>query len=524
MADIRAGATWRLLPARPRGRMALAALAGALAAAGQAPLGLAWATLVALAALCALQLGARGPREAAWLGWAGGTGHFAAALFWIVEPFLVDAARHGWMAPFALVGLAGGLALFWAGACWLAAWLRPGSGAAPALAWAAALAGAEAVRSYVLTGFPWALIGHVWVGWPAMQLSAWVGPLGLTALTVVTAALAAALAFSRRWSLLPGLGACAALLFVPGLAAERSAEGAGAQAVLPAASAQARPLVRLVQPNAAQHLKWDPEHALRFWQRQIDFTAAPAEGGRRPDLVVWPETAVPWLLERAGAALERIAEAADGVPVVFGIQRTEGGRAYNSLALLDADGSLAAVYDKHHLVPFGEYLPFPGLMARLGLSAFTAQAGYGYTPGPGPVLLAIGGDLGQALPLICYEAIFPHEVLAAPGRADFILQITNDAWFGTLAGPQQHLAQARLRAVETGLPVVRVANTGISAVIDTRGQVIGSLPLGEAGYLDLALPPPERPTIYARAGDAPVILLLTVGLAALAATGRRKPG
>ena len=461
-----------------------------------------WLTLAGLAVAYLLFTKDLRTKRAAWIGWAFGTGYFAAALSWIVEPFMVDPVRHGWMAPFALIGLAGGLALFWALAFGLAAKAGAEAGAKAgaeaewrrALAWAALLSAAELTRSYVFTGFPWALIGHVWVGWAPMQLAAWVGPLGLTLLTVLPVALGV-VAFQRKTPALLAVFAVCAGLYGFGLW----------QQAQPMPEVENAPIVRLVQPNAAQHLKWDPDYAPLFFRDAVDFTRAPAT--LRPDLIIWPETAVPVLLERAEAAFQRITAAADGVPLVLGIQRYDGILAYNSLVYLDAQAELTALYDKHHLVPFGEYLPGSGLFSNTRLAGLVGD--YGYSAGPGATLVDLGA-LGRVLPLICYEAIFPQDVRAAPERPDWLLQITNDAWFGTLSGPYQHLAQARLRAVEFGLPFVRAANTGVSAVIDARGKVTGFLPLGQAGYLDAALPPALPETLYARTGDAPVTLFLAL--------------
>jgi apolipoprotein N-acyltransferase len=208
---------------------------------------------------------------------------------------------------------------------------------------------------------------------------------------------------------------------------------------------------------------------------------------------------------------------------VTGVQRVEGFRFWNSMAVVGPGGVITGRYDKHHLVPFGEYIPFGDQMYRwFGLVAFAAQEGNGYSPGAGPAVLDLGPGLGRALPLICYEAVFPQDLRRAPGRADWILQITNDAWFGEWTGPYQHLAQAQLRAIEQGLPMVRVANTGVSALIDARGRVVDSLPLGQAGYLDVVLPGALPPTPYQRWGEGPVGLLLAgLGLWLLALARRK---
>ena len=277
-------------------------------------------------------------------------------------------------------------------------------------------------------------------------------------------------------------------------------------------------MLRLVQPNAEQGLKWDPDQARMFFERQLSFTAA----GSRPDLVIWPETAVPYLIDEYPEVARRIAEAGRGSPVAVGVQRVAGWQYWNSLAVIGPGGQIGASYDKHHLVPFGEYIPFGDLLYDwFGLVAFAAQQGNGYSPGPGPAVLDLGGNLGKVLPLICYEVIFPQDVRAAPERADWMLQITNDAWFGTWSGPFQHLAQARLRAIEQGLPLVRVANTGVTAVVDARGRILDSLPFGEAGYLDVPLPGGLPPTPYARWGEGPILLLLLALAAGLWQAGRR---
>lgn len=243
-----------------------------------------------------------------------------------------------------------------------------------------------------------------------------------------------------------------------------------------------------------------------------------------PDLVIWPETAVPFLLEEPGDGLSLMANAlseqnADAL-LAFGVQRAEAGRFFNALAVLDTDAQVQAIYDKHHLVPFGEYIPFADWLTGTPVAGLAGQALLGYSPGPGPQTLDLG-DLGRVLPLICYEAIFPRHASASP-RPDWILQITNDGWFGELTGPYQHLAQARLRAVEQGLPVIRVANTGVSAVIDARGGIIASLPLGAQAYLDAPLPAALDAPVYARWGDMPIWGILVLWLAVSFFLGRRK--
>ncbi len=474
-----------------RSRLGAAFGRGAVMASGQAPLGFWPLTLAALAALTLLLAGERNRRSAALVGWFGGAGYFALALSWIFEPFLIDAARDGWMAPFAVVLMAFGMGLFWAFAGFLSA--LPVGHARRSLAFATALAGVELARGYVLTGFPWALVGHVWIGsWPA-QVASLIGPSGLTLMTT----LAVALPVAFRWK-----GAVAGAMILV------AAAGFGWWRLQQPEPQAPGLTLRLVQPNADQATKWQPGMARMLFDRQLTFTAAEP----RPDAVIWPETAVPYLLEESEGALIEMAEAAQGVPVLAGIQRGEGWRFWNSLVVVAADAGVQAVYDKHHLVPFGEYIPFGDTMDRLfGITAFAAQQGNGYSEGPGAAVLDLGA-LGKVLPLICYEAVFPQDLRAAPERAGWILQITNDAWFGTLTGPYQHLAQARLRAIEQGLPLVRVANTGVSALVDAKGRILDELPLGVAGYKDVALPGSLTATPFATFGEFPVLLLLA-GLA-----------
>ncbi|MES2916255.1 MAG: apolipoprotein N-acyltransferase [Pseudomonadota bacterium] len=481
---------------RGKRRLGLAFGLGAFAALGQAPLGFWWATLAGLAGLIWLLDRVPDRRGAFLTGLFAGAGHFVLALNWIVEPFLIDIARYGWMAPFAVLLLAFGLGLFWAAAA-VAARVFPNR----VLGFVVAFVALEWLRGVVLTGFPWAMAGHVWIGTPLDQVAALGGPSLLSLLTL----LAAALPVVARWK---GLLASVVVLALPfGFGLWRLAQP------LPDPGVQT---LRLIQPNAKQAAKWDAARAREFLDLQLALTAKDTVA----DLTIWPETAVPYMLEYAPEVAGMIVAASGGRPVAVGIQREDGNRFYNSLRVLEGEGVESARYDKAHLVPFGEYIPFGDLAYRwFGLRAFAAQAGNSYSAGPGPQVLDLG-PLGKVLPLICYEAIFPRFAASAPERADWILQITNDAWFGTLTGPFQHFAQARLRAVEQGLPLIRVANTGVTAVVDARGRVLDQLPFGVAAALDTRIPGKLPATPYSRWGDGPVFLLL-VGLA-LGALARRR--
>ncbi|MFT3690253.1 apolipoprotein N-acyltransferase [Paenirhodobacter sp.] len=470
------------LKSRPRWRLlAGAAVLGAGVALGQAPLGWWFVAVPALSLFLGLARSSPG-----WAGFAGGFGYALAGMFWITEPFLVEPEIFGWMAPFALILMAAGMGAFWA--------LGAGLGGRRGLPGIAlGLVAMDALRSYALTGFPWILFGHIWIGTPVAQAAAYVGPIGLSLLTLLLA-----VAFWRRWA---GVVALLALAGIWGAGQMRL------NAPLPDGPAVT---VRLVQPNATQALKWDPQYRLEFFYRHLDLTAnPPAPGAPRPDLVIWPETAVPFLLDDPGDGLRMAAEAAGGAPVAMGIQRSEGLRYYNSLAIIHPDGTVGPVYDKVHLVPFGEYIPYGDWLARIGISAFAAQQGNGYTAGQAEQVLDLG-PLGRVQPLICYELIFPQDIRRVSERPDWIMLVTNDAWFGTLSGPWQHLAQAQLIAVEFGLPVARAANTGVSAMIDAKGRILDHLGMNDMGVIDARLPAALPKTLYARVGDGPALALLLI--------------
>jgi apolipoprotein N-acyltransferase len=462
---------------------------GAVMALGLAPFGLWHLSLVAFALVIAQ--GVRGP--AAWVGGLAGVGYFATGLSWIVEPFMVDAPTYGWMAPFALLFMACGMALFWAAGFWLGAKMPNRH-----LGVVAGLTLAEFVRGYALTGFPWALVSHIWVETPLAQLDALVGPFGLVLLTTLVAALAAR--FDLRGVVAAGVLLSGGWTYGLFALSQRDPSASGVT-------------LRLVQPNATQDAKWDPARAQMFFDRLMTATAAPSGPLGKVDLVIWPETALPYLVEDNPNLPAEISAQAHGAAVAIGLQRIaqspQGTRGWNSLKVYGAQGQELAAYDKHHLVPFGEYIPLGDLAYTwFGLRAFAAQTGAAYTAGPGPKVLDLGAKLGKVLPLICYEVVFPQD-LRVKDRAGWILQITNDAWFGTFSGPFQHAAQARLRAIEQGLPLVRVANTGLTEVIDARGRITAQLPFGTIGFLDASLPGALTAPLYARWGEIPALILLT---------------
>jgi apolipoprotein N-acyltransferase len=496
----------RLAAPGARLRAAAALAAGAALTLAQPPVGF-WIALAPgwCAALWLLRA-APGARAAAWTGFLTGFGFFLTGLHWVGSAFLVEAGNVWWYAPvmpFAVALLAGTCALFWAGGFALAHAARTRMGApgwADPLTLAWAMAAAEAARGTMLTGFPWALQAYAWTGTPVIQTAALGGAPLLAALTV--AAAAAPLAAARRapW---PALAAAAAL-------AGAWAWGAARLEAAPASGGE-RPVIRLVQPNIPQGDKWEEGRARRIFDNLLDLTAAPAAAP--PALVVWPEVAVTFLFDRSPDALA-LARAAlpPGASLAVGSVRAEGEhpgwRLFNSLLFHGPDGAPLGHYDKRRLTPFGEYVPYAWVLGRLGIGTL-GEGLSGFTPGSAAGPFALPG-LPPFAPLICYEIVFPRDALRATEGADWILQVTNDAWFGDSGGPWQHLAQARARAVELGLPVARAANTGISAMIDPQGRVAALLPLGARGALDAPLPAAAAPTPFRRLGFAPGLALFAI--------------
>jgi apolipoprotein N-acyltransferase len=280
--------------------------------------------------------------------------------------------------------------------------------------------------------------------------------------------------------------------------------------------------LRIMQPNLQQDVKFNYSAKAEVMQKYLtlsDRASGPQSTGvRDASILIWPESAFPFFLTREADAMAQIADLLPkGTVLIAGSVRAPDQppgmritRAYNSIYVIDHDGSVLSVYDKLHLVPFGEYLPFQDLMEKLGFEQLTRLQG-GFIAGTRRRPIDVP-NAPRALPLICYEAIFPGDVASTDDRPGWIVNLTNDGWFGISTGPYQHLQQARLRAIEQGLPVVRAANTGISAVIDPVGRVVARLGLGIEGVLDASLPTAIPPTIYARSGDIPAEIMLAAGL------------
>jgi apolipoprotein N-acyltransferase len=495
-------------------RAAMAVLLGALATAALPPVHLVPVLVVSFTGLVWLVEGSAGEgRRAAWrafaTGWWFGLGHFATGLYWIAHALLVDAAKFGWLIPIVILGLSGGLAIF-IGAATAVFRLSRLRGIAGVLVLAVAWTAGEWVRGHLWTGFPWNLIGSAWAGiTPMMQPASVVGLYGLSLLTVVIAALPATLAApvdgARRWR---GFGLAALLLAV--------LWGAGAVRLAGAEPADVPGIrLRLVQPDIPQSLKWDPALRERHLIHTMQLTRQP--GYEHVTHVIWPEASVPFPLSSDASLRQAIATIVPpGGLLLAGAPRVAGQgptfQVWNSLYAIDGSGAIVGTFDKFHLVPLGEYVPLRGIVPLEKVTPGMTD----FTPGPGPRTLSLPG-MPPVSPLICYEIIFGGAVVDRAHRPGWLLNVTNDAWFGISSGPYQHFASARFRAVEEGLPLVRDANNGISAVVDAYGRVRARLGLGAMGVLDAPLPTALDPTPYARYGDATlaVLMLLTLGVAVL---------
>ena len=448
-----------------------------------------------------------------------GLGYFIPGLYWIGDAFLVDAETFAWLMPFAVLGLPAYLALFFAAGFALARamWTRDQF---RILGLAVSLTISEWLRGHALTGFPWNTLGYALSKPLALaQTTSLIGLWGMTFLAIAVFASPAVLVDGKSRDRSKWIAPIAALLVLFAM----GVFGVIRLSQHPTAMVTGLKL-RIMQPNLQQDVKFNysaKAEVMRKYLTLSDRASGPnATGVRDTNILIWPESAFPFFLTREADAMAQIADLlSPGTSLITGSVRAPDvprnariTRAYNSIYVIDHDGSVLSVYDKLHLVPFGEYLPFQDWMERLGLEQLTKVQG-GFIPGDIRRNLDIP-HAPRALPLICYEAIFPGDV-ASPidSRAGWIVNLTNDGWFGLSTGPHQHLQQARWRAIEQGLPLVRAANTGISAVIDPVGRIVARLDLGIEGVLDSSLPRPIPPTIYARSGDLPIMILLALATA-----------
>jgi apolipoprotein N-acyltransferase len=502
-------------------RRLIALVAGALSALAMAPFN-AWPVLfLTFPTLVWLIDGAGSGRwngiiVAASTGWWFGFGYFLAGLYWLGYAFLVDAPTFGWMLPFAVIGLPAVLALYTAFGVALARtlWTR---GAARILALGMALTIAEWLRGHLLTGFPWNAFGYALTSPLALaQAASLVGLWGLTFIAIIVFASPATIGDDHSETRRPWLP------FALGILALAALGGFGVRRLdhTPTRLVDGVHL-RIMQPNLQQDVRFNYAARQEVIDRYIALSnrsAGPKSlGVRDATQLIWPESPFPFFLTREADALAQITKfLPPNTVLITGAMRLAepvdpaNPAAYNSIDVIDHSGSIVALYDKIHLVPFGEYLPLTHFLERLGMQSLTKQRG-GFLAGDRRRLIAIPGA-PPALPLICYEIIFPGDVVPPGEQPGWIVNVTNDGWFGISTGPYQHFQQARVRAIEEGLPLVRAANTGISAVVDPLGRIINSLPLGREGVIDAPLPRRIGATIYSRVGDTLALILVVIAL------------
>ncbi len=456
-----------------------------------------------------------GALGAASAGWCFGFGYFVAGIYWVGYAFLVDAKTFGWLLPVAVAGLPAYLALF-TGLGLAAAriiWVR---GAERVLALAAMLTATEWLRGHLLSGFPWNTFGYALTEPLALAQSvSLTGIWGLTFLCIAICASPAVLADDAADTPNPRRPVLFGLLILAGLASYGAARLWQNPTVMVSGVK-----LRIMQPNLQQDEKFNYSAKSQIMERYLRLsdraTTPNSNGVHDVTHLIWPESAFPFFLTREPDALAQIsALLKPSTELITGAVRpapSSGNvpHAYNSVYVIDPDGSIRGIYDKVHLVPFGEYLPLQNLLERFGLRQLTKQVG-GFLSGDRRRAMDVPGA-PKMLPLICYEAIFPGAAVPAGERPGWLVNVTNDGWFGISTGPYQHFQQVRALAIAEGLPLVRAANTGISGVVDPVGRIIKSLPLGAEGVLDVGLPRAIAPTPYVRFGDSALILFLAVSL------------
>ena len=505
-------------------RAAIAIIAGALTALAMAPFN-AWPILfVTFPVLVWLLDGSAagrwsGTMAAAGAGWCFGFGFFVAGLYWTGYAFLVDAKTFAWLLPVAVAGLPAYLALYTA--LGLAAarliWVR---GPERLLALAVMLTGAEWLRGHLLSGFPWNTFGYALMQPLALAQSvSLIGIWGLTFLAIAIFASPAVLIDDSVDTPHPYRAPLVGLVILAGL----TGYGTARLWMHPTTYVSGVNL-RIMQPNLQQDEKFNysaKEQVMTRYLRLSDRTTGPQSGGVRDVThLIWPESAFPFFLTREPDALALIASLLKpGTELIVGAVRAapsstaQSPRAYNSVYVIDPDGSIHGIYDKVHLVPFGEYLPLQNILERFGLRQLTKMVG-GFLAGDRRRAMDVP-HAPKMLPLICYEVIFLSSAVPSGERPGWLINVTNDGWFGISTGPHQHFQQARALAIAEGLPLVRAANTGISAVVDPLGRIIAALPLGVEGVLDSKLPNAIEPTYFLTVGDYPLILSLVVSLIAV---------
>lgn len=513
-------------------RVLVAMTAGGLSALAFAPMFLTPVLFFTLPVFVWLIDGSPDWRRAFSAGWLFGFGYFFCNLFWVGEAFLVEADKFAWLLPFAITLLPAGLALFWgigaaaARTCW-------SEGIARIFVFAIALSIAEWLRGHILTGFPWDLPGYALTyPLPLMQSAALFGAYGLTALALFIfpaplVTLADGLDRLTPRKILDAVLLAAAplsLMFAYGDWRLRTP-----QEFVPGVK------FRIVQPSVPQREKWMAQYQRRIFDDHIALSLTNPDG-QKDSLagithLVWPEAAMPFFPLETPVALDILANILPpGTTLITGALRhdpklppdspiTHETRTLNSILVLNDRAELVATYDKTHLVPFGEYMPYEKTLSAVGIQKLTHGRG-SFATGPEPRPLMHIPGLPPALGLVCYEALFPGNIVQGSERPGVLINVTNDGWFGETTGPYQHFHQARVRAVEEGTPLVRAANNGISAMVDPYGRVLKSLGLDVRGEIDSTLPEALRPPLYARYGDW--MMAAVLALFAMFAMGLRK--
>lgn len=482
-------------------RRLLAMLLGALATASLPPVFLLPLLIPAFSGLFLLVSNATTKRQAFLDGWWWGLGHFTTGLYWICISLYVQPEKFAWLTPFALFGLPSVIAIY-IGLVTLALFALSKRFPSPVARWLlfpALWIAAEFARAHLFTGFPWNLTGYAWnISDITLQMASVWGIYGQSWLAVLLATLPALFMIHPA-----GAAKCS----IAGILIIVAFTEFGIMRLDSNPTAYTFTKLRIVQANIPQALKFDEETAMEGLRKHILLTRS--EGLDKINVVIWPETAVPFYLEPGSMLARDIGSMITGnTQLMTGGMRTEGGeknwKAWNSMFVIRPDGSISAQYDKHHLVPFGEYIPFRNIVPFI---VENIAGGMGdFQTGPGPTTLAPEG-IPALSPLICYEAIFPGNVVDGSGKAQWLLNLTNDAWFGNSSGPYQHLEMARTRAVEQGLPLARAANTGISAMYDAYGRQLNRLPLLQEGIIDVNLPKQAAETIYSGFGNFSILLI-----------------
>ena len=511
----------------------LSLILGAVAATGFAPLQLWPLTILCLAAWAWIVHAAPTVRSALWRGYAFGVGHFTVNDNWFQHAFDFQdkmPPELGYLAAVALALYIGVYPALAAGIAWRfrtphaaepaasTAWAAPDAGYA--LAFGAAWIATEYLRGVMFTGYAWDPVAVIWVPVAGVaRLSAFVGTYALSGLTIALSVSLLAL-LRRRWAA-PAIGVATAALAAASAPLTRAPD-----------ATPNGPLVRVVQPDIGQSLRGenDAEPVLR---RLIELSGVP---GPRPRLVVWPEGMVRDYIEdgypgyvyrgRSPVVIRRRIASVLGprdVALVGGVALNFDANddivsAANTVFAIDAQARIIGRYDKAHLVPYGEYLPMRPLLEPLGLARLV-PGDFDFIAGPGPRNLVLPG-FGAVGIQLCYEIIFSGEVVDPRRRPNFLFNPSNDAWFGSW-GPPQHLAQARMRAMEEGLPIIRSTPTGVSAVIAADGRLLGHVPHERAGAIEMAVPPPLPPTLFSRLGNWLAAIVAGALLAGAVAIRRR---